>query len=107
MHFQLVIKIQPLSRERDQVTGSLASFASRAEALPGCMSAGLYADARHKGHFVFIEEWASRAALDAHLRSEGCRKLWDLASGCAGPPEFSIHQISQTTDAAMMLARPG
>ena len=102
MHFQLVLKIRPLPDKLDQVKDSLSSFAARAESLPGCMHAGFYADVRHKDEFVFVEEWASRAALDAHLGSESYRQLRGIASDSADPPEISIHQISQTTDAAVL-----
>lgn len=35
----------------------------------GCIAYALYHDLRDQGHFVFIEEWENRAALDAHVKS--------------------------------------
>ena len=35
----------------------------------GCIAYDLYHDLRNRGHFVFIEEWIDRAALDAHVQS--------------------------------------
>jgi quinol monooxygenase YgiN len=35
-------------------------------------------DQKDAGHFVFIEEWPDRAALDAHCRSEHFRRLVPL-----------------------------
>ena len=36
----------------------------------GCIAYDLYHDLRDQGHFVFVEEWVDRAALDAHVQSE-------------------------------------
>ena len=41
----------------------------------GCIAYDLYHDLKNKGHFVFIEEWIDRAALDAHVQSEHFQRL--------------------------------
>ncbi|AOA58105.1 putative quinol monooxygenase [Acinetobacter larvae] len=41
----------------------------------GCIAYDLYHDLRDQGHFVFIEEWQDRAALDAHVASEHFQRL--------------------------------
>lgn len=41
----------------------------------GCISYDLYHDLKNKGHFVFIEEWQDRNALDAHVNSEHFQRL--------------------------------
>ena len=41
----------------------------------GCISYDLYHDLKNKGHFVFIEEWQDRNALDAHVNSENFQRL--------------------------------
>ncbi|MDH0563492.1 putative quinol monooxygenase [Acinetobacter courvalinii] len=46
---------------------------TRSEA--GCIAYDLYHDHKHKGHFVFIEEWINRAALDLHVQSEHFQRL--------------------------------
>lgn len=42
---------------------------------PLCISYDLYVDERDSGHFIFIEEWPDKAALDAHCNSEHFRRL--------------------------------
>lgn len=42
---------------------------------PLCIAYDLYVDEKDAGHFVFIEEWPDRAALDAHCASEHFRRL--------------------------------
>ncbi len=41
----------------------------------GCIAYDLYHDHKHKGHFVFIEEWVDREALDLHVQSEHFQRL--------------------------------
>lgn len=41
----------------------------------GCIAYDLYHDHKQKGHFVFIEEWIDRAALDLHVQSEHFQRL--------------------------------
>lgn len=44
----------------------------------GCVAYDLYHDLRNVGHFVFIEEWVDRAALDAHVQSAHFQRLVPL-----------------------------
>lgn len=44
----------------------------------GCIAYDLYHDNKQKGHFVFIEEWMSREALDLHVESEHFQRLVPL-----------------------------
>ena len=44
----------------------------------GCLAYDLYHDLKQVGHFVFIEEWVDRAALDAHVQSEHFQRLVPL-----------------------------
>ncbi|MCG2841067.1 antibiotic biosynthesis monooxygenase [Sandaracinobacter sp. RS1-74] len=43
-----------------------------------CIAYDLFVDQKDPGHFIFIEEWPDRAALDAHCRSEHFRRLVPL-----------------------------
>jgi quinol monooxygenase YgiN len=43
-----------------------------------CIAYDLFIDQKDPGHFVFIEEWPDRAALDAHCRSEHFTRLVPL-----------------------------
>ncbi len=43
-----------------------------------CISYDLFVDQKDPGHFIFIEEWPDRAALDAHCRTEHFRRLVPL-----------------------------
>ena len=45
---------------------------------PLCIAYDLYRDEKALGHFIFIEEWPDRAALDTHCASEHFTRLVPL-----------------------------
>lgn len=45
---------------------------------PLCIAYDLFIDQKDSGHFVFIEEWPDRTALDAHCRTEHFTRLVPL-----------------------------
>ena len=51
---------------------------SKTREEPLCLAYALYVDQKDLGHFVFIEEWPDRAALDAHCRTEHFTRLVPL-----------------------------
>lgn len=55
---------------------------------PFCIAYDLFIDQKDPGHFVFIEEWPDRAALDAHCRTEHFTRL---------VPLINAHQRSEGT----------
>ncbi len=63
-----IARVAPLYRELVECT--------RQE--PRCISYVLYVDEKDPGHFVFIEEWPDRAALDAHCDTEHFKRLVPL-----------------------------
>lgn len=60
--------VKPLYRELVEKT--------RAEPL--CLAYDLFIDQKDPGHFVFVEQWPDRAALDAHCRTEHFTRLVPL-----------------------------
>ncbi len=59
---------------------------TRAEPL--CLSYDLFVDQKDPGHFIFIETWPDRAALDAHCATEHFRRL---------VPRINAHQRQDGT----------
>ena len=45
---------------------------------PLCLSYELFIDQKDPGHFIFIEKWPDRAALDAHCDTEHFKRLVPL-----------------------------
>ncbi|MFK4825004.1 putative quinol monooxygenase [Paenochrobactrum sp. BZR 588] len=50
---------------------------------PLCIAYDLYIDQKDSGHFIFIEEWPDRNALDQHCASEHFMRL---------VPQINAHQ---------------
>ena len=65
---EAVATVLPLYRELVEKT--------RAEPL--CIAYDLFEDQKDPGHFIFIEEWPDRAALDTHCQTEHFTRLVPL-----------------------------
>jgi quinol monooxygenase YgiN len=50
----------------------------RTRAEPLCIAYELFEDQKDPGHFIFIEQWPDRAALDLHCRTEHFTRLVPL-----------------------------
>jgi len=50
----------------------------RTRAEPLCIAYELFEDRKDPGHFIFIEQWPDRAALDLHCRTEHFTRLVPL-----------------------------
>lgn len=68
IHLDALEIVRPLYRELVELT--------RREPL--CIAYDLFVDQKDSGHFIFIEEWPDRAALDTHCATEHFRRLVPL-----------------------------
>lgn len=59
----------------DEVLPLYQALVEKTKAEAGCIAYDLYHDHKQKGHFVFIEEWVDREALDLHVQSEHFQQL--------------------------------
>lgn len=62
----------------------------------GCLSYHFYQDIEDADAFTFVEEWESRADLEAHIRTESFRKLLAAMDLLIEPPNLAIHTVSHT-----------
>jgi quinol monooxygenase YgiN len=62
---ECLAQVEPLYRELVEKT--------RQEPL--CLAYELCVDQKDPGHFIFVEAWPDRAALDAHCQTEHFRRL--------------------------------
>jgi quinol monooxygenase YgiN len=77
-----------------EVHRELAALVGPTRAQPGCMRCALLLDAENPAVFELVEEWASRAELDVHFRSEDCRRLLAAIDRSHVPPVFRIHTLA-------------
>jgi quinol monooxygenase YgiN len=80
--------VHPLYRELVELT--------RREPL--CIAYDLFVDQKDPGHFIFIEEWPDRSALDTHCATEHFRRL---------VPLIKAHQRQDATFILMDSLRSG
>lgn len=62
----------------DEVTPLYRELVEKTRKEPRCISYEMFINQKDPGHFIFIEEWPDRAALDAHCQSEHFRRLVPL-----------------------------
>ena len=73
--------------------GETVAAASRDEA--GCIDYRLYQSTEDANAFVFVEEWESREALDAHFATAHVATLMRaLPSLLTAPPDVKFHDVS-------------
>jgi quinol monooxygenase YgiN len=77
-----------------EVHRELAALVGPTRAQPGCLRCALLRDAENPAAFELVEEWASRAELDVHFRSEDCRRLLAAVDRAHVPPVFRIHTLA-------------
>jgi len=78
-----------------EVHRELAALVGPTRAQPGCLRCTLLCDAENPAEMELVGEWASRADLDRHLRSEDCRRLLAAIDRAHAPPEFHIYTLAR------------
>lgn len=67
--------------KKDQVENVLPLYKELVEKTRNekdCISYDLFRDQKDSGHFIFIETWPDRAALDKHCETEHFKRLVPL-----------------------------
>jgi quinol monooxygenase YgiN len=83
---------------RDELVALLTTMQDNSRREEGCLRYGFFAAVEDPNNFVAVEEWADRAALDAHLAQDHLREFSRaLLETVAGPPEVAIHEVSDTS----------
>ncbi|MFJ7140741.1 putative quinol monooxygenase [Pseudomonas protegens] len=52
-----------------------AELVEKTRQEPLCIAYDLFVDQKDPGHFIFVEQWPDRAALDAHCNTEHFTRL--------------------------------
>ncbi len=59
----------------DQVRPLYKELIEKTRQEPLCISYALFTNQKDPGHFVFVEEWPDKAALDTHCQTEHFQRL--------------------------------
>jgi quinol monooxygenase YgiN len=71
---------------------------ARVKAQPGCLSYTFAETLEDPGHFVVIQEWRDRAALDEHYRSAAFADYQEqIAPRVERSSELRIHVVGEST----------
>ncbi|WP_329270139.1 antibiotic biosynthesis monooxygenase family protein [Streptomyces pseudovenezuelae] len=75
--------------QEELVEKTFAAALPKVHAEPGCLRYALHRRTGTTGEFVMIEKWASREALDAHMKGAVMREMGAaLAQALAGAPDL-------------------
>lgn len=67
----------------------------RSRTEPGCLVHSVHHDVEDPNRLVFLEQWADRAALDAHFAvPESAAFVAALSGLAAAPPAMEIHETA-------------
>jgi quinol monooxygenase YgiN len=79
--------------------GQAVAAASRKEV--GCISYRLYEDVELENELVFVEEWESSEALQAHFATAHVRDFMQaIPATIVAPPDVKFHTIASTMELA-------
>ncbi len=80
----------------ERLTAASLEHVRRSRTEPGCVSHAVYVDCENPLRLFFFEQWADRAALDAHFLVPATkayvRELRTLAKASNGPTIFEVNQ---------------
>ena len=83
--------------------GQRVASASRQE--PGCINYQVCQDTEDQDAFVFVEEWESEEALQAHFGSPHIAEFMAAIPGAiVGPPDVKFHTVASSRDLANVVA---
>ena len=91
---RVVAKVTARPEKADELESVLAALVGPTRAEPGCVSYELGQSQTDACEFVFVEEWASGSAIDAHMKTPHVQEAFSKAQSLlAKPPEISRYSI--------------
>jgi quinol monooxygenase YgiN len=86
-----------LAGERSELVALLAEAERTTAAQDGCLGYVVAAAIADPNHYVVVEEWRDRAALEAHYASIAFERFQYALHGLlARPSEVTIHSVAET-----------
>jgi quinol monooxygenase YgiN len=87
----VVARIHTQAGKEQEMKKVLLSFIAPTRQEAGCISYDLHTNAEEPATFLFLENWASKAALEAHLQSPHMVKGFaEITKLSAGAPEIKL-----------------
>jgi quinol monooxygenase YgiN len=90
------LRILPPPGRRVEVLQILRSIQGPVAAQPGCGSCRIYEEEGPEAAIVLLEQWESKAALEAHLRSDAYRRILGALELSSAPPEVRFDSVTES-----------
>ena len=88
--------IQARPERVDELLALSLEHVRRSRTEPGCLAHAVHRDAEDPLRLVFVEEWADRAALQAHFAVPASRAFVKAAAACASAlPQMSLYEVDE------------
>ncbi len=95
--FIVVIYCSVQPQYRDAFLAGAADLRRATRAEPGNIAYGCFVDPADPGNMTFVEEWRSRADIDAHMAQLYTRKFLQSALAMlAAPPSMRAFEVART-----------
>lgn len=104
-----MLRIPLPSGRHAEVIEVLRSVQGPVLSQPGCKAYHIYQELGQDPAVVLVERWASKAALESHIRSNSYRRVLCAIELAGGPPEVSFDVVSATEGMELIerLREPG
>ena len=89
----IVANIKANPDKIDLVKAELMKLIDTTRAEEGCINYDLHQDNENPAHFLFYENWASKALWQAHMESQHLKDYLAATEGAVA--EFSVHEMSR------------
>jgi len=100
------VRTDPEKREELIRVGQKVASASRVET--GCIGYRLYEDTETPNDFVFVEEWDSHEALQAHFATPHIREFMRaVPATILEAPDVKFHSVEHSMDLADVTGESG
>jgi quinol monooxygenase YgiN len=87
--------VAPPDRRQDILRG-VRHLLGPTRARPGCLSFTLHQNVECSSKLTLVQRWATRDALEKHIKSNEYRQLLELLESSAKAPRIDFHTVSST-----------
>lgn len=91
-----VLRLLPISDQREAVLRILRSMTAQTMAKPGCVCCGVYEGYGFNPRVLYLEEWTSEEEMHRHIQSELYLRVLTAMDLSKDEPQISFHHVSST-----------
>ena len=98
MDKKIIVTLKMIVRpeKRSDLLETMRGMLEPARVERGCLSYRFYEDIEDRNAFVLVEEWATQADLESHLRTDNQRRMLALMDLLSAEPALQFNTVSHT-----------